>query len=109
MRYKTCILIASVLATALLLGTTAAWAQEYGNYVTVRGLEGKGFLQPADDGQLQSRLFVHADHLRDRVVKVGVLAGMNVRAFLNRVELVHVKRGERGRLVSAEINRRTDA
>ena len=54
MRYKTSIPIAFALAAVLLLSANASRAQEYGNYVTVRGLEGKGFLQPADDGQLQA-------------------------------------------------------
>ena len=53
MRRIPSLLIAATLGVALVLGSSAFHAQEYSNYVTVRGLDGKGFLQPASAGQTQ--------------------------------------------------------
>ena len=61
-----------------------------------------------DHRQLQLRLIVDSDSSSEGVVDVGILSGVNTGALLDRVKLVHVKRGERCCFVSSEKKRDAD-
>src|SRR3954451_11862860 len=65
-------------------------------------------LAVADHPELQLRVVGNTDRSRHRVVDVSGLPRMNACAFLDRVKLVHVKRGERGRPVRREKDGHSD-